>query len=475
MHLSLPTFWPHMLFSPYMNSDKAFFQLPISPSAASPAFSTRSDFTIAGKLHRCYVYQVSYAPVPIQYTGTNLRSDTWTEAEERRRIWWAVLIFDRYVHVGLRFRPLSTPNIPADELLPASDDDWDSGVRLPDQFLQDDVLSHTDTYIPQELSVNPLLVMSMEAVTSVSPFARACQAAHLLGRVCEHVNQHPTSFDADFHFQEALQISRALQALLTMLIQESERSSSHQQKLFTARGLAYAALITLYDVHSCVEPSEIETVGGQRGLRIEVQQHAIEGFKQVTRDTCAFAEEIEQACVSGSLEKLPMMVLTALHAAAGTYAWYARETGAEKSLADLAHLKRVMGTLGAKWGVACKSFLPFGSDEVRRQVVYSSHYPWRQLLELYESRAALIRLQHNISRSWKARSTHTMEDIANERKSLPLVVRLVFWMVLPRPVPVGSDGIHVVTLLQPLIYSVDREHLCSVNQRSHGLFLSLSC
>ncbi|KAM0723257.1 hypothetical protein Q7P37_001458 [Cladosporium fusiforme] len=60
------------------------------------------------------------------------RSDTWTETEERRRIWWAVLIFDRYVHVGLRFRPLSTPNIPADELLPANDDDWDSGpVKLP--------------------------------------------------------------------------------------------------------------------------------------------------------------------------------------------------------------------------------------------------------------------------------------------------------------------------------------------------------
>lgn len=214
--------------------------------------------------------------------------------------------------------------------------------------------SLTLTLTSQELSVNPLLVMSMEAVTSVSPFARACQAAHLLGRVCEHVNQHPTSFDADFHFQEALQISRALQALLTMLRQESERSRSNRQKLFTARGLAYAALITLYDVHSCVEPSEIETVGGQRGLRIEVQQHAIDGFKQVTSETYAFAEEIEQACVSGSLEKLPMVVLTALHAAAGTYAWYARETGAENSLADLAYLKRVMGTLGSKWAVACE-------------------------------------------------------------------------------------------------------------------------
>jgi hypothetical protein len=48
--------------------------------------------------------------------------------EERRRLWWAVLILDRYVHVGFRFRPLSTPKIPPDEILPARDVSWDIGV-----------------------------------------------------------------------------------------------------------------------------------------------------------------------------------------------------------------------------------------------------------------------------------------------------------------------------------------------------------
>jgi len=48
--------------------------------------------------------------------------------EERRRLWWAVLILDRYVHVGFRFRPLSTPKIPPDEILPARDATWDIGV-----------------------------------------------------------------------------------------------------------------------------------------------------------------------------------------------------------------------------------------------------------------------------------------------------------------------------------------------------------
>lgn len=51
--------------------------------------------------------------------------------EERRRLWWAVLILDRYVHIGLRFRPLCTPKIPPDEILPARDAAWDLGVSSP--------------------------------------------------------------------------------------------------------------------------------------------------------------------------------------------------------------------------------------------------------------------------------------------------------------------------------------------------------
>lgn len=231
--------------------------------------------------------------------------------------------------------------------------------------------------------------MSMEAVAFVSPFARACQAAHLLGRACEHVNQHPSSPDAEFHFQEALQISRAVQALLTMINQESERAGSNRPKLFTARALAYSALFTLYDVHSCVEPGEVETVGGHRGLRIDVQRHAIDGFKQVTAEMLGFAEEIEQSsCASGGLERMPLVVLFAMHSTAGIYAWYARETGAEKTLKDLAYMRRVMGALSPKWGVACELFNPFLCfEEAHRRAVCSAQCDWKWLLRTSQDRA----------------------------------------------------------------------------------------
>jgi hypothetical protein len=201
--------------------------------------------------------------------------------------------------------------------------------------------------------------MSIEASTSVDPFARTCQASHLLGWVCEHVNQHPSSEDADMHFQEAFTISGALRALLTMLHSESARKpEAERQKLFAARGIAYAALNTLFDVHSCIEPDNVESVGGNRGLRLDLQQHALDGFKEVIAEVSIFAAEIEQYGKTHGFDSVPVLVLFSLYTVAGTYAWYARENAAEVHLAALEDLRRSMGTVGrSKWRVGCESFV----------------------------------------------------------------------------------------------------------------------
>lgn len=214
---------------------------------------------------------------------------------------------------------------------------------------------------PQELTVNPLLVMSIEASTSVDPFARTCQAAHLLGWVCEHVNQNSSSADADMHFQEAFAISGALRALVVMLHGESsQRPPEERQRLFAARGLAYAALNTLYDVHGCIEADNVESIGGNRGLRLDLQQHAIDGFKEVIREVSAFAAEIEEYYEAHGVDSVPVMVLYALYTVGGTYAWYARENSAPAHLIALADIRRVLDIVGStRWPVACKSSQPW--------------------------------------------------------------------------------------------------------------------
>jgi Fungal specific transcription factor domain len=73
---------------------------------------------------------------------------TWIEKEERRRVWWAIIILERYVcfqallhvilylltvaariaYLGWPGRPLQTPDPASTDILPADDLPWDQGV-----------------------------------------------------------------------------------------------------------------------------------------------------------------------------------------------------------------------------------------------------------------------------------------------------------------------------------------------------------
>lgn len=202
--------------------------------------------------------------------------------------------------------------------------------------------------------MNPLLVMSIEAPTSVAPFARTCQAAHLLGWVCEHVNQSASCVDATLHFQEAFQISRALQALLKMIHTDSEQSATNRLRLFAARGLAYAALNTLLEVHSCIEPDNLETIGGNRGLRLELQKHALDKYKETISDVLNLASDIEQHMVAHGLGKVPLLVLPSLYSTASMYAWCFREREIERDLNAFLVLRRLLTEMQSKYNVSCK-------------------------------------------------------------------------------------------------------------------------
>ncbi|KAF7194231.1 Transcription factor BOA15 [Pseudocercospora fuligena] len=252
--------------------------------------------------------------------------DTWVETEERRRLWWAAITLDRYAHILFRFRPLSVQHIPADEIIPANDDAWDGG----------------------ELTVNALLVMSIEANTAVTPFARTCQAAHILGKACHHVNEVPTANDAELHLEEAVQIARATHALKTLIEQDSAVSDK-PSRLFTARALCLSTQQLLFDVHSCIESDHVDSGGGNKGLRLELQQLAIDGSKTAAAECVGFAEELEAHLLAHGSSSISPMVLNALYSAAGTWAWYYRETGNQGHLDKLNGLRRILDTMQSQW------------------------------------------------------------------------------------------------------------------------------
>ena len=160
------------------------------------------------------------------------RSSTWTEQEERRRVWWGVLILDRFVNIGHRGKPFVSAEPSLDMHLPTDDAAWDRG---------------------QMLATAPLSLSASQTIKA-SPFARACQSIHLAGKVIRHIDDR--SIPVDYRFEEALQVHRTLRALAALLPEETQDDDPFiRPTLCESMGICYSALLTLYDAYSCTDRS----------------------------------------------------------------------------------------------------------------------------------------------------------------------------------------------------------------------------
>ncbi|KAF4951796.1 hypothetical protein F66182_18461, partial [Fusarium sp. NRRL 66182] len=113
---------------------------------------------------------------------------TLVEAEERRRVWWAIVILDRFVNIGCPGRPLATAEPEINDLLPADDAEWDQGIVNPDNLCT---------------LLGPL-------TSHMSRFALLCQAARLLGQILQHLSSDTAEDD-----YVSIQLDRTLQSMLT--------------------------------------------------------------------------------------------------------------------------------------------------------------------------------------------------------------------------------------------------------------------
>lgn len=287
-------------------------------------------FTVGSCSRLCYVLGIHDK----QASQLDGNVGTWTEVEERRRLWWTTLILDRYINIGFHHRPLATPTIQPNEILPANDDEWDKG----------------------ELTVNYLLVMSIESQSTVSPFARTCQAAHLLGRVCQHASEHVSPSDIEFHHHEACSMTRAITALFDVIHSEMQNTPAEKKhRLFSALALCCSALIVLYDLHSCIEMPNVPMGGHNEGhhkaKRIELQQAALNGFKELVVTIRDLSLKMQEAMAERGVDVVSPFVMHSLYQAADTYAWYAKETDGEGYKEGLRALRETLGVLENRWRV----------------------------------------------------------------------------------------------------------------------------
>lgn len=137
---------------------------------------------------------------------------TLLEVEERRRVWWAIVILDRFVSIGCPGRPFVTADPRLDDLLPVNDAAFNLGtVELDDSS-----------------------TLSSPETGHMSTFSLLCQAAHLLGQVLQHVSSDPAGQDIAW-----VQLDRTLQSMLAAAL-DVDRPDYDQITLI------YSTLVALY-------------------------------------------------------------------------------------------------------------------------------------------------------------------------------------------------------------------------------------
>ncbi|KAF2170076.1 hypothetical protein M409DRAFT_64442 [Zasmidium cellare ATCC 36951] len=253
------------------------------------------------------------------------RPNTWTEQEERRRVWWAVIILDRFISIGHRRKPFASTDPSLDAHLPTDDSHWDRGQML----------------------VAAPLALSASSTIRAAPFARTCQAAHLLGKVIRHLNDK--NLPADYKFNEALQLHRTLRALCEVLPAEAEEDDpTVKPTLCSPMAICYSGLLTLYDQYACTE----RAMENAPETQLVMQKEAIDGLGDISSQAMDLARRVRTFVDRAGLQRVSPLVVDSLYQAAANYAWYVRESSSPECAERLAELKEILLLLDRRWKVA---------------------------------------------------------------------------------------------------------------------------
>ncbi|OJJ67674.1 hypothetical protein ASPBRDRAFT_47715 [Aspergillus brasiliensis CBS 101740] len=262
---------------------------------------------------------------------------TWTELEERRRVWWAIYILDRSISLGSR-RRFCLPE-PADtDGLPVDDDAWDLG----------DVASIIQYPVTTPFFCAP-----------ISPFARLCQSAMFISRAAIHRSDSQTGL-AD-QITAALRLTEDLGTFSSLLAGEMDSSPNGYLRLLAPQCLTWSALFLLLDNYCCPEKldnepgyatsgdvKEPDELAAQIQATLVVRNISDQAHKMATNVMDLISHQLR----SDQMGKVSPFVLDALYCSMVTFQWIYREGGDEKARGRLADIEACMGRLSERWKLA---------------------------------------------------------------------------------------------------------------------------
>jgi hypothetical protein len=242
--------------------------------------------------------------------------------EERKRIWWAIIILDRAIVIGASHRPLATADPEVDQSLPAEDAAWDSG----------------------EMTLSHPINLSTPITEHASPFARLCQASTAMGRVLRH-HQDRTLSEAE-RFGAVNQLHQDLCLLATQLTEEASNSPDYLS-FAAALAITFSAISVLLDTYACPEIREGAT---RSDAESAMQVTAVEGLRAVSSQVRAFAEQlVARTPYVQDVDRVSPLVMDSLYSSAANFAWFVRESGDEGAQVALDELRDVLRRLGDRW------------------------------------------------------------------------------------------------------------------------------
>ncbi|KAI5460852.1 hypothetical protein BGZ63DRAFT_252260 [Mariannaea sp. PMI_226] len=256
---------------------------------------------------------------------------SWTAMEEIRRVWWGVIIMDRFANLGIRGRPFACDDARPEDLLPMDETLWDLG----------------------EQTVVPSLAVSSDTDLPAPAFARTCQAAHLLSRVLSHINSpvDPVNDCVTSRYSEALQLHQILSSFHLALRQEVAMDDPSAFAAYSsAIGISYSALIALCDNYTCADLDDPSAVGIPEQLRM--QKTSLNSLHEIGTSVWEFASCFGtlQGEESNHTVASPFAA-DCLYAAATQYLWYIQETGKTELNAAVDDMKTALNFIGRTWAV----------------------------------------------------------------------------------------------------------------------------
>ncbi|KAK4081282.1 transcriptional regulator family: Fungal Specific TF [Trichoderma aggressivum f. europaeum] len=163
----------------------------------------------------------------VDLTGENNAGRPWMEVEEMRRVWWGILILDRFLNLGNPLRGLTTRDPEYDDYLPVDDETFLNATAKPQDNLR----------------------ISAAFNLKMGVFARLAQTTYLVNQALKFLSSLPPPGDPKDTVdiaKDTAQLRRTITALLSVTKSEFD---AHDLATCCQTAISYCAILLLQDAH----------------------------------------------------------------------------------------------------------------------------------------------------------------------------------------------------------------------------------